>query len=240
MSKLLEITSLRGGYEKEGFILQGIDLTLSKGEAVGIIGLNGSGKSTLGKAIVNLIPYRRCRNILYNGKSIENNSASELAQRGIVLMHQGGIVFPNLTVWENLSVARGRKIDKDYFEQLESAIPLLRQPKFNLMHIMSDTLSGGQRHELALAMTLLKKPQLVIMDEPSAGLSPKAVQEIYAMLSKLREALGLTILLIEQNINQAVEFCDRCLLIEQGRVRQEFVNADINEIEAVMFGTNTQ
>ena len=164
MSTLLEIKGLRGGYEKEGYIVQGVDLTLSKGEAVGIIGLNGSGKSTLGKAIVNLIPYRKSQSMLYNGKSIENNSTSELAQLGIALMHQGGVVFPNLTVWENLSVARGRKIDKAYYDQLALAIPLLGKPKFYLKHAMSYTLSGGQRQELALAMTLLQKPQLVILD----------------------------------------------------------------------------
>lgn len=240
MNALLEIRGLRGGYEKEEYILKGIDLTLLKGEVVGIIGLNGSGKSTLGKALVNLIPYRRSQLLQYNGKIIERKSTSELAQLGIVLMHQGGVVFPNLTVWENLSVARGRKVDKAYYDQLAMAIPLLRQSKFNLMHTMSYTLSGGQRQELALAMTLLQKPQLVILDEPSAGLSPIAIHDIYSMLANLRVSLGLTILLIEQNINLAVNFCDRCLLIEHGFVRNEFKKKDINEIEAVMFGTNTQ
>ena len=106
MSTLLEIKGLYGGYEPGVNILQGIDLTVAQGEAVGIIGLNGSGKSTLGKAVMNLIPYREgC--FVFDGQHIEDKSTHELAQMGIALMHQGGVVFPNLSVWQNLQMALG-------------------------------------------------------------------------------------------------------------------------------------
>ena len=128
MSNLLEIKGLYAGYEQDVNILQGIDLTVAEGEAVGIIGLNGSGKSTLGKAVMNLVPYRR-GSIVFNGQHIEDKSTHELAQMGIALMHQGGVVFPNISVWQNLSLAWGDKADKAYYEQLKDIIPLLRRPK---------------------------------------------------------------------------------------------------------------
>ena len=252
MSNLLEIKGLYAGYEQDVNILQGIDLTVAEGEAVGIIGLNGSGKSTLGKAVMNLVPYRR-GSIVFNGQHIEDKSTHELAQMGIALMHQGGVVFPNISVWQNLSLAWGDKADKAYYEQLKDIIPLLRRPKKELVHTIADKLSGGQRHELALAMTLARKPKLVVLDEPSAGLSPQAIKELYAqglftsvnssalspknvsqikgILVKLRGLLNISMLLVEQNIMVANSFCNRCVMLEQGSIYRELSSVDISEIE---------
>ena len=221
MSNLLEIKDLYGGYEQDVNILQGIDLTVAEGEAVGIIGLNGSGKSTLGKAVMNLIPYRK-GSIVFNGQHVEDKSTHELAQMGVALMHQGGVVFPNLSVWQNLQLALGnaRRIEETQkFVSLQSVIPLLQKPRKELMRTMADKLSGGQRHELALAMTLARQPKLVILDEPSAGLSPKAVEEMYGMLQTIRSQIGLTLVLVEQNIMKAMAFCDRCVTMELGAIK---------------------
>lgn len=215
MSKLLEIKDLYGGYQEGVNVLQGINMSVEQGEAVGIIGLNGSGKSTLGKAVMNMLPYRSGE-ILFDGQEVSACSTHELAQRGIALMHQGGAVFPNLSVWQNLSLALGVKNDKTYFEQLEDIIPLLQKPKKELMHTMADKLSGGQRHELALAMTLARQPRLVILDEPSAGLSPKAVEEMYVLLGRIKGVFNLTSILIEQNVSRAVSFCVRCEMMVAG------------------------
>lgn len=236
MSTLLEIKDLYGGYEQDVNILQGIDLTVAEGEAVGIIGLNGSGKSTLGKALMNLIPHRK-GGIVFDGQRIEDKSTHELAQMGIAMMHQGGVVFPNLSVWQNMSLAWGNKVDKAYYEQMESIIPLLRKSKKELMHTMADRLSGGERHELALAMTLACQPKLVVLDEPSAGLSPKAVEKMFAMLDKLREGFGITSLLIEQNVTRMVGFCERCVMLNQGIISYSFAGnqLQISEIESLMF-----
>lgn len=239
MSTLLEIKGLHGGYEKDVNILQGIDLTVAEGEAVGIIGLNGSGKSTLGKAVMNLIPFRE-GSIVYDGQHVEGRSTSELAQLGMALMHQGGAVFPNLSVWQNLQLALGsvsRTAETQNFVSLQSVIPLLQRPKKELMRTMADKLSGGQRHELALAMTLARQPKLVILDEPSAGLSPKAVEEMYGMLGKIRKVLGITVLLIEQNVTRAVGFCERCVMLKQGVIANEFAGESmvLSEIENLMF-----
>lgn len=236
MSALLEIRNLEGGYEKGVRILQGIDLTVEQGEAVGIIGLNGSGKSTLGKAILNLLPYRT-GNIFFDGQQVEDKSPHDLAQMGIALMHQGGVVFPNLSVWQNIQMALGNAQRSTLNTQLKEIIPLLKEPMTELMRTMADKLSGGQRHELALAMTLAHKPKLVILDEPSAGLSPKAVEEMYGILRKIRELYGLTVLLVEQNISRAVAFCDKCVLLGQGRITGGFVGERLvlSEIESLMF-----
>lgn len=231
MREILETEGLRGGYERGVDILQGINFSVLEGEAVGIIGLNGSGKSTFGKAIMNLLPYR-CGSIHFNGQSVESKCTHELAQMGIALMHQGGKVFPSLSVWQNLQLSAS-----EFDSQLKKIIPLLRRPKNELMHTMADKLSGGMRHELALAMTFARNPRVVILDEPSAGLSPVAVEEAFHMLRQLREKRGITIILIEQNISRAVSFCDRCLMLGQGKIEHVFSRGEmtLSEIESIMF-----
>lgn len=235
MSALLEIRDLVGGYQEGVKVLQGINLSVEQGEAVGIIGLNGSGKSTLGKAIMNLLPYRSGK-ILFEGEDVTQLSTHELARKGIAMMHQGGVVFPNLTVWQNLQLAVGAARYSSLASQYGGIIPLLREPERKLMRTAADKLSGGQRHQLALAMTMAQNPQLIILDEPSAGLSPKAVEEMYEMLAMVQKKLGITVVLIEQNIIRAVDFCRRCFMVSQGTVARVFENEAIAEIEAALFG----
>jgi ABC-type branched-subunit amino acid transport system ATPase component len=182
--------------------------------------------------MMNLIPYRK-GSIVFDGQHIEDKSTHELARMGIALMHQGGVVFPNLSVWQNLQMA----VETQNLASLQSIVPLLQKPKKELMRTMADKLSGGQRHELALAMTLARQPKLVILDEPSAGLSPKAVEETYVMLRQLCEKNKITFLVIEQNISCAVAFCSQCLLLGQGKIHREFFgdNLKVSEIESVLF-----
>ena len=238
MSALLEIKGLYGGYEKGVNILQSIDLTVEQGEAVGIIGLNGSGKSTLGKAVMNLLPYRRGK-ILFDGQHIEDKTTHELAQMGMSMMHQGGPVFPNLSVWENLQLAARKSQFSIIYSHLSEVVPLLQQPAKELQRLMADKLSGGQRHQFSLAMILATKPRLVILDEPSAGLSPKAVEDMYIMLNSIKEKLNVTIILIEQNIAKAVDFCERCFLQEQGELVEDFKKKNIMDVEKILFNLKT-
>ncbi len=235
MSALLKINDLRGGYTEGVDILRGISMEVQQGEAVGIIGLNGSGKSTFGKAIMNMIPIRRGE-ILFDGEDITALSTSQLAHRGISIMQQGGKVFPNLSVWDNLQLAMASNSKfKIQNSKLEEVIPLLRQPKKKLEHLIADKLSGGQKHQLSLAMTLATSPSLVILDEPSAGLSPKAVEEMYQMLGDVRSKLNVTIILIEQNIAKALDFCKKSILIAQGQIMHIIEEQTITEIERIMF-----
>ena len=228
MSEILKINDLWGGYQQGVDILRGISMEVQQGEAVGIIGLNGSGKSTFGKAIMNMIPIRRGQ-IIFDGEDITALSTSELSHRGISIMQQGGKVFRNLSVWDNLQLAgQGRSA------QLAEIIPLLQKTKSQLQHLMADKLSGGQKHQLSLAMTLATNPRLVILDEPSAGLSPKSVEEMYQMLRSIKENIRVTIILIEQNIAKAVRFCNESYLLGQGVIKSETFN-EITTIKNIMF-----
>lgn len=236
MSTILEIKDLCGGYEEGANVLHGINLSVEANEAVGILGLNGSGKSTLGRAVMNLLPHRSGE-IWFKGQNVTSLDTSRLAQMGMAFMQQGGTVFQNLSEWENLQLAFGSHPDKTYMAQLAEIVPLLAEPKQKLARTMADRLSGGERHKLALAMALANRPQLLILDEPSAGLSPRAVEEMYNALSQVRQQFGTTMLIIEQNVAKGVGFCDRCVMMELGVMNHEFMKEDISvkEIEKVMF-----
>lgn len=233
MSELLRISGLWGGYKEGVDILRGIDMTVNKGEAIGIIGLNGSGKSTLGKAIMNMIPIRKGE-IVFNGEDITGLSTHELARKGISIMQQGGQVFQNLSVWENLEIAFGSRV-QDAFPEFQDIIPILQEPKKMLQNKRADKLSGGQKHQLALAMTMATNPVLVILDEPSAGLSPRSVEEMYSILKQLRKGFGLTVLLIEQNISKAIDYCDWTIKIQNGTIDGHFGRGSMDEIIFNMF-----
>lgn len=235
MSEILKINNLWGGYQEGVDILRGISMEVQQGEAVGIIGLNGSGKSTFGKAIMNMIPIRRGQ-IIFEGEDITSLTTSQLSHHGISIMQQGGKVFRNLSVWDNLQLASQTKNCQLSIlnSQLAEIIPLLQRPKKELQNLMADKLSGGQKHQLSLTMTLATNPKLVILDEPSAGLSPIAVEEMYQMLRAVKEELGVTIILIEQNIAKAVDFCNDSYLLEQGVIKSEKIH-DMTIIKSLMF-----
>ena len=229
MSELLKINNLWGGYQEGVDILCGISMEVQQGETVGIIGLNGSGKSTFGKAIMNMIPIRKGE-ILFEGEDITALSTSELSHRGISIMQQGGKVFRNLSVWDNLQLA-GQGIST----QLAEMILLLQRPKRDLQHLMADKLSGGQKHQLSLAMTLATNPRLVILDEPSAGLSPIPLEKMYQILYDVKSKLNVTTILIEQNVVKAIEFCDKSQLLQLGIFYETFQKGDVAEVKNIMF-----
>ena len=185
-----------------------------------------------------MIPIRRGE-ILFNEEDITALSTNQLAQRGISIMQQGGRVFSNLSVWDNLQLAA--QANNSQFSilnsQLTELVPLLRRPKKELQHLMADKLSGGQKHQLSLAMTLATNPHIIILDEPSAGLSPKAVEEMYQILNNIRIGFNITIFLIEQNIAKAMEFCSWCVMLKQGEIAQKYNDCltDLNIIESLMF-----
>ena len=225
---ILKTTDLSGGYAKDEQVLKDINLEVARKEVVGVIGKNGSGKSTLGKALMNLIPIRGGQ-ILFNGEDVTTWTTDSLARAGIALMLQGGTVFPGLTVRQNLDLAWGGQPDKDYQAFLKQVIPILQNQSWSLMHRNAEKLSGGERHELALAMALAHNPTLLILDEPSAGLSPKKVDELFLVLEKVRNWKNnkMAILLIEQNFARASAFCDRCVVVKDGTIQKEFSKKDL-------------
>lgn len=232
---LFSIRCAKGGYLRGINILHGVDLDILEGEAIGILGLNGSGKSSLGKAIINLLPYRE-GTFIFDGTDVTRIDTEGLANLGIKMMFQGGQVFQTLSVWDNLRLVR-EKNDEKLYHDLCSIIPLLNQGEKWMKGTMADKLSGGQRHQLALAMTLASGPRIVILDEPSAGLSPKAVEAMYKLLDDVRKRYNLTIILIEQNVARAIAYCDRCLLLQQGLIGRQFSRGEIKDLESEMFNS---
>lgn len=242
---LLYVTRLSGDYRRftrsEDALLDVSHEPVFIGEALGVIGVNGSGKSTFGKALMNMLPYRSGEISFRETDSvcarIDGLKTHELSRYGIAMMPQGGSVFGNLTVRENIRIAFARNTNDSYMyrEKLLSLIPLLSDP--GKAHLMADRLSGGERQALSLAMTLACQPKLVILDEPSAGLSPADVESTFGLLGMIKESFGTTIILIEQNINRAVSFCDRVLVMEAGRVvfQARRGESSVKEIESIMF-----
>jgi branched-chain amino acid transport system ATP-binding protein len=214
---MLEIKHLSTGYET-GDVLHGIDLKVGQGEIVALVGANGAGKSTLVKTVSGLVP-ARVGEILFEGKRIDRMKPRERVALGIAHVPEGRQIFPGLTVAENLELgayshgALDQKILRQRMERVCQPFPILLE---RLSEAVSN-LSGGQQQMLAIARGLMAEPRLIMLDEPSLGLAPALVAEIFRMISGMR-ALGLAILLSEQNARSSLAISDRAYVIEQGRV----------------------
>ncbi len=215
---LLEVEDLHVRY---GAIvaLRGMSLTVDQGEIVGLIGVNGAGKSTTMKAIMQVVRPER-GTITYEGQSLLGMTPENVVRRGIAPVMEGRRIFPALTIEENLRLGAAIRKDRDGIkadiERWCQFFPVLGER----LAKPAGTLSGGQQQMLAVARGLMSRPKLVLMDEPSLGLSPKLVGEVFGLISELR-GLGVTILLIEQNVRMTLSIVDRAYLVNTGRV--EFV-----------------
>lgn len=215
---LLEVADLHVRY---GAIvaLRGMSLTVNQGEIVGLIGVNGAGKSTTMKAIMQVVRSER-GTITYEGQSLIGMTPENVVRRGIAPVMEGRRIFPALTIEENLRLGAAIRNDRDGIkadiDKWCQFFPILGER----LAKPAGTLSGGQQQMLAVARGLMSRPRLVLMDEPSLGLSPKLVGEVFGLISELR-GLGVTILLIEQNVRMTLNIVDRAYLVNTGRV--EFV-----------------
>ncbi|MEN9272940.1 MAG: ABC transporter ATP-binding protein, partial [Gloeomargarita sp. DG_1_5_bins_55] len=211
---LLLVEQVYAGYVAGLDILQGVSIAVDSGELVTLIGPNGAGKSTLLKTIFNLLPQRRGK-ITFQGQEIQEILTHELVARGMGYVPQLANVFPSLTVGENLSIgavhAQGKAL-KNRIEELTHFFPILRER----FHQRAGTLSGGERQLLAMARALMAQPQLLLLDEPSAALSPKLVGEVMSYIQQINR-LGVTVLLVEQNARQALKISHRGYVLENGR-----------------------
>ena len=209
---ILECNGIAAGYVKGLNILQGIDLVVNDGEIVSIIGPNGAGKSTLLKAIMSLIKVSAGR-FYINGTEKTNLSTHKIVMEGIGYVPQVANVFPSLTIEENLEIGSWSiKQKKEALEKIYSDFPLLSDRKKD----KAGNLSGGQRQILALGRALITSPNLLLLDEPSAGLSPVAISEVFTSIKEINES-GVSILLVEQNAKRALGFSDRGYVLDQGR-----------------------
>ena len=209
---ILECNGIAAGYVKGLNILQGVDLVVNEGEIVSIIGPNGAGKSTLLKAIMSLIKVSAGR-LYLNGTEKTGLSTHKIVMEGLGYVPQVANVFPSLTIEENLEIGSWSiKNKRDALKKIYSDFPMLSDRKKD----KAGNLSGGQRQILALARALITSPNLLLLDEPSAGLSPVAINDVFTSIKEINES-GVSILLVEQNAKRALGFSDRGYVLDQGR-----------------------
>lgn len=213
---MLELRNVNAAYGNIQ-VLHNIDLTINSGEIITLIGANGAGKSTTLMAISGIVPVRSGK-IMFEGEPIHKLSPEKLVAKGICQVPEGRHIFPELTVMENLDMGaflrndtEGIKEDLDYV--------------FSLFPILADrrsqdggTLSGGEQQMLAMSRALMARPKLLLLDEPSMGLAPLVIKQIFEIVRKINKEQNTTIFLVEQNANQALHIADRGYVIENGKI----------------------
>ena len=211
---MLEVRALRAGYGAIE-VLRGVDLAVAAGEIVALLGSNGAGKSTLNNNVSGL--YRPLAGtIRFDGKDIAGTPSMRIVEAGLIQVPEGRRVFPNLSVHENLelgSYRRGRAARANNLERVLSIFPRLKER----LTQSAGTLSGGEQQMLAIGRGLMGEPRLLILDEPSLGLSPLLVEEMFALIGRLNQD-GLAILLVEQNVVQSLAIAHRAYVLENGRI----------------------
>lgn len=209
----LRLERIRAGYGKKE-ILRGVSLTVQAGEIIALIGANGAGKSTLLKVVAGLLqPWEG--SVWLEGKDITGLPVYQRVQYGLAYFMQGGEVFPSLTVKENLEMGALTLPKAERLEMMESVLGLFPVLKEN-WHCRAGLLSGGQRQALALGMVLLKRPKVLLLDEPSAGLAPKLAKDILNKVQELNKRLGITVLLVEQRVREALQVAHRAIALVDG------------------------
>lgn len=199
--------------------LRGVSLRVNQGEMVGLIGVNGAGKTTSLMTIAGVLKPMQ-GTITFAGQSIVGQSPEEIVRKGIALVPEGRRIFPGLTVEENLRLGAAIRSDRAEIQrdidEMCTRFPILgerlKQP--------GGTLSGGEQQQLAIARGLMSRPSLIMLDEPSLGLAPMLVTEMFELVAQLRET-GVTILLVEQNVERTLEIADRAYLLNTGQVEFE-------------------
>ena len=214
---MLELQDLQVSY---GGIraLKGVSIQVNEGEIVSLIGANGAGKSTTLRAISGL-ERAQSGKILYNGEDITGKPSKYMVENGLILVPEGRLIFPDMTVLENLKIGAYLRNDRDVeadIQRMYALFPRLKERAWQ----MAGTLSGGEQQMLAVGRALMSKPKLLMMDEPSLGLAPLVVKDIFSIIRTIRDS-GVTVLLIEQNANAALKIADRGYVLETGRITLE-------------------
>jgi branched-chain amino acid transport system ATP-binding protein len=221
-----ELLTVRGVSSGYGQILaiRDIDLTVRASEIVSVVGANGAGKSTLLRTIAGLLPARTGR-ITFAGEDLTAVPAHAMAARGLAMVAEGGRLFPFMTVRENLELgafhSQARRRRDATLDEVYELFPILRERAGQL----AGRLSGGERQMCAVARAVMSLPRLLMLDEPSLGLAPIMVERLFALLRRLVEARGLTVLLVEQNVADALEMCAEGYILERGQVAKSGAGA---------------
>ena len=227
---LLKVTDLvvsYGGIEA----LKGISFEVEEGSIVTLIGANGAGKSTTLRTISGLVKPKSGR-VYFEGRDITDFDTQRIVQTGIALVPEGRRVFANLTVLENLKIGAYLRTDKEVIEEdikyVFDLFPRLQERSWQL----AGTLSGGEQQMLAVARAMMTRPKMIMMDEPSLGLAPLVVKDIFKIIRTLKER-GMTVLLIEQNANAALRTCDYAYVLETGSITTKGTGEELLTSEAI-------
>jgi branched-chain amino acid transport system ATP-binding protein len=237
---VLEIDNLRAGYDR-GDVLQGISLSVRRGEIAGLLGANGVGKSTLALSISGMTRITG-GDIRFEGQSIRGLRAEKIVELGVVQVAQGRLIFRDLTVEENLRVGaysvRARSRYAENIERVQRHFPVLAKYR----HTLAGYLSGGEQQMLIIGRALMACPSLLVLDEPSLGLAPKIIAQIFATIRQLN-AEGLTVLVAEQNARQVLASAQTIYVMEGGRVRASGSPEEMRSnpvLEEVYLGLNAR
>lgn len=216
MEAILQIEGLCSGYG-ELPVLHGITLSVGQGEIVSVVGANGAGKSTLLLTVSGHLKAQSGR-VLFDGDDITGLPAHGAAERGLIMVPEGGRLFPFMSVLENLQLGayhpKARAAMAASLDEIMQLFPLLAERR----HQLAGRLSGGERQMCAVARAMMGLPKLLMLDEPSLGLAPIMVNKVFAVVSELVSSKGIGVLLVEQNVGNALRLCQRGCIIEHGRI----------------------
>lgn len=227
---MLEVRDLLAGYGAMP-VLRGVSIDVAAGQIVAVLGANGVGKTTLNRCISGLISIQGGR-IIFDGENIAGLSAPEIVARGLIHVPEGRKIFPNMSVRENLELGSYRRARGNRAANLERAFtifPRLRERTSQL----AGTLSGGEQQMLAIGRGLMAEPKLLILDEPSLGLSPLLVEEMFGLIERIALE-GLAVMLVEQNVVQSLELAGRAYVLENGAVAIAGKASDLKRDERLM------
>jgi len=212
--------------------VRGVDLDVHDGEIVALLGANGAGKTSTLAAIVGLLP-ARSGEIRFAGEDVSRLPPEKLVRKGISLTPEGRRLFATLTVAENLAL--GGRGNDGARERLLELFPVLR----DRLYAQAGSLSGGEQQQLAIARSLMSRPRLLLLDEPTLGLAPILVGAVFELVARLREEDGVSILLVEQNVHRALDLCDRAYVMRTGRIEAHGTPGELRArgVEAAYLGS---
>jgi branched-chain amino acid transport system ATP-binding protein len=227
---MLDVVDVVAGYGR-GSVLHGVSLRVQDGAVVGLLGPNGAGKTTLARTISGLLAARSGQ-IMFDGQMLHRMRAQDIVRLGLVQVPQGRMLFPEMTVGENLEMgaylAGGRAAITDGLARVHALFPILAERRRQLAGV----LSGGQQQMLAIGRALMLRPRLLILDEPSIGLAPRTVDEIFGVIARINQD-GTAILLVEQNARRVLAIAEHSVILESGRVAMEGTGAHLLQDDLV-------
>ncbi len=222
---MLSVNSIQVSYG-QSVVIRDLSFEAAKGEIVGVVGRNGMGKTTLFRSLIGMLPLRGGR-ITLDGNDISGDESHQRVAKGLAIVPQGRMIFPYLSVYENLISGVPGAVSSDDLSEIYSLFPVLRDMKDR----KGGNLSGGQQQQLAIGRALMTKPKALLLDEPTEGIQPSIIKDIARTLKEIRDLRDLTIVVSEQVLSFMLDVCDRLFVIEKGALVREDPRASVNAEE---------